>query len=184
MMRQSFLSIFAILVVGLLVLMLLNELDHQKLKSDTDPGESPDLVLTGALLSTYDETGRLEYRVTAASIEHREQFATTLLTSPRLELHTSREVWQVSAGHGTARQDTRTLELSDDVEARLDGPSPVLLTSARLLYHVREQRLELPGASVIRHPGGETRAGYLNADIAAGRLTLKQGVETRYAVDL
>ena len=183
-MRQGFLSIFAILVAGLLVLMLLNELDHVQVGPDASALEAPDVVLEGALLSTYDETGRLEYRVTAERIEHHEQFATTLLDAPRLELHTSREVWQVLAGHGEASQDNRTLVLSGGVEARLDGPSAVLLQTERLLYHVREQRLELPGAAQIRHPGGETRAGRLNADIAAGRLVMQQGVETRYAVDL
>lgn len=184
MMRQGFLSIAGILVVGLLVLMLLNELDHVRVKPDTDSSNAPDIILTGANLSTYDEAGNLQYRVTASHIEHLERAGATLLDEPRLELHTSRETWQVSAGSGKADQDNRSLLLEGNVEARLDGPSAVVLKTARLLYHVREQRLELPEAVDISHPGGRTRAGALNADIAAGKLNMQQGVETRYAVDL
>lgn len=184
MMRQGFLSIAGILVVGLLVLMLLNELDHVRVKPETDSSNAPDIILTGASLSTYDEAGNLQYRVTASHIEHLERAGATLLDEPRLELHTSRETWQVSAGSGKVDQDNRSLLLEGNVEARLDGPSAVVLKTARLLYHVREQRLELPEAVDIRHPGGHTRAGTLNADIAAGKLNMQQGVETRYAVDL
>lgn len=184
MMRQGFLSIAAMLVAGLLVLMLLNELDHVRVKPDTDTSKAPDIILNGANLSTYDENGDLEYRVMADRIEHRERDGKTLLEVPKLELRTSKETWRVSAGYGEVDQENRSLLLRDDVEARLQGDEPVVLKTGQLLYHVREQRLELPGAVDISHPGGHTRAGALSAEISGGKLIMQQGVETRYVVDL
>jgi lipopolysaccharide export system protein LptC len=183
-MRQSFISIAAILLVGVLALMVLNELDHVGVQPDIDAADAPDIVLTGTNLSTFDETGHIQYRVIAERIEHSEFAGRTLLDAPQLELHTGGEHWQINAGHGEVDQKSRTLLLYDAVEARLDGPSAVLMNTERLLYHVREQRLELPGAVEVRHPGGQTRAGKLDADVAAGRLNMGLGVETRYVTDL
>ncbi|MCC1495222.1 LPS export ABC transporter periplasmic protein LptC [Alcanivorax sp. 1008] len=183
-MRQSFISIAAILLVGVLALMVLNELDHVGVRPGVDAASAPDIVLKGANLSTFDEQGKIQYRVLAERIEHSEFTSRTLLDAPQLELHGGGQYWQVNAGHGEVDQKNRTLLLYDAVEARLDGPSAVLLNTDRLLYHVREQRLELPGAVEIRHPGGQTRAGKLDADVAAGRLNMGQGVETRYVTDL
>lgn len=184
MMRQSFISIAAILLVGVLALMVLNELDHVGVRPDVDASAAPDIVLKDANLSTYDEQGKIQYRVIAERIEHSEFTGKTLLDAPQLELHTGGEHWQVNAGHGEVDQKNRTLLLYDAVKAQLEGPSAVLLKTEQLLYHVREQRLELPGAVEVIHPGGQTRAGKLDADVAAGRLNMGLGVETRYVTDL
>ncbi|MEE4252046.1 MAG: LPS export ABC transporter periplasmic protein LptC [Alcanivoracaceae bacterium] len=183
-MRQSFISIAAILLVGVLALMVLNELDHVGVRPNVDTTAAPDIVLKGANLSTFDEQGKIQYRVIAERIEHNEFSGQTTLETPQLELHTGGDHWQVNAGHGEVDQNNRTLLLYDAVEARLEGPSAVLLSTERLLYHVREQRLELPGTVEVRHPGGWTRAGKLDADVAAGRLNMGLGVETRYVTDL
>lgn len=184
MMRQSFITMAAILVVGLLALMVLNELDHVDVRPDVDSSAAADIVLKGADLSTFDENGDIQYRVIAERIEHNEFSGLSLLEQPQLQLHTSKEYWQVSAEHGEVDQNSRTLLLYDSVEARLNGPSAVLLNTDKLLYHVREQRLELPGAVEVSHPGGRTKAGQLDADVAAGRLNMRHGVETRYVTDL
>lgn len=183
MIRQSFITMAAILMVGLLTLMLLNELDHIEVSPEVD-SNAADIVLKGADLSTFDEQGHIQYRVIAERIEHRELAALSLLEQPQLQLHTSKEYWQVSAAHGEVDQNNRTLLLYDAVEARLDGLSAIQINTAKLLYHVREQRLELPGAVEVSHPGGRTKAGQLDADVAAGRLNMRQGVETRYVTDL
>jgi LPS export ABC transporter protein LptC len=181
--RQGFLSLAAILVIGLLVIMLLNELDHVRTAPASGEITAPDIVLHGADLRTYDSEGRLEYRVAAGRIEHREGPGQSLLEEPVMEVHTGNEKWRVSASHGEVDQHDRVLTLYGEVEARLDGPSPVLLTTSRLLYHVRRHVLEIPTSVTVRHPGGETRAGQLDADLGAGILIMQQGVETRYAPD-
>jgi lipopolysaccharide export system protein LptC len=173
----------AILMIGLLALMVLNELDHVEVFPEVD-SNAADIVLKGANLSTFDEHGNVQYRVIAERIEHREFSGLSLLEQPQLQLHTSKESWQVSAQHGEVDQNSRTLLLYDAVEASLSGPSAVQINTAKLLYHVREQRLELPGAVEVSHPGGRTKAGQLDADVAAGRLNMRQGVETRYVTDL
>jgi lipopolysaccharide export system protein LptC len=181
--RQGFLSLAAILVIGLLVIMLLNELDHVRIKTAIGEITAPDIVLQGADLRTYDAEGRLEYRVSAGRIEHRDGPGQSLLETPVMEVRTGDEIWLVSASHGEVDQRDRLLTLYGEVEARLDGPDPVVLNTSRLLYHVRRHVLEIPASVTISHPGGETRAGQLEADLGAGTLIMQQGVETRYAPD-
>jgi lipopolysaccharide export system protein LptC len=182
-MRQGFASIAAIVFIGLLILMLLNELDHVRVQLTADGERGPDIVLHGTDMRTYDLNGKLEYRVSAARIEHRDLDGLSLLERPLVEVHRDNQVWQIRSRQGQVDQHDRLLQLRGEVQAELDGPSPVLLTTAELHYHVRAHLLSIPTEVNIQHSGGRTRAGSLEADMNAGTLTMQQGVETHYVPD-
>ena len=79
------------------------------------------------------------------------------------------------------RQSEKIIDLQGEVRAQREGDAPLSLETAQLVYHADDERLVVPTPVVIRHEGGETRAGQLDADLRNGVMTMADGVETRYA---
>ena len=181
-MRQSLISLSALLVAILLILLLVGELDQIRMRPAEQTDSAPDIVLSDARLRVFDQQGKLQYRVSAAHIEHHESLFESQLRQPDVTLlRNDGQQWRVRAATGQVDQQQRLITLSGNVSAELTGPAPVSLHTSLLHYRIREQQLDIPAAVEITHPGGSTAAGRLFADITAGTLDMSKGVETRYA---
>lgn len=181
-MRQSLISLAALLAALLVMLLLISDLDQVQVTDDDQAAKAPDILLSDARLRVFDAQGQLQYRVSAAHIEHRESLLESRLTRPDVTLlRDGRKQWRVRAESGLVDQQQRRITLRGAVTAELGGPRPVSLRTSLLHYRVREQQLEIPASVQIDHPGGSTAAGHLYADISAGKLDMSKGVETRYA---
>jgi len=183
MMRQGFFSLAVMAIIAMLALMVLNELDHVRDAPATASDATPDIILTKADLRAFDVDGKLQYRLSADSIEHRERVGLSLLERPIVEPHNDDQIWRIRADRGEIHIENRMLELSGDVEARLEGDEYLQLSTALLRYHVRSQQLSIPVDVHILHRGGETRAGHLEASLEDGVLIMRNGVETTYVPD-
>lgn len=180
--RQGLLSTTGLILIVLIIGLTMHEWEDQVPLRDTGAPEGPALVVEGARARSFGEDGQLRYTLQAARLERFEDQARTELRSPDVEMIQGAQRWRVRADEGTVTGPANDLVLRGGVHAeRLQG-SPLSLDTGKLHYLPDHNRVKAPHGAVIRHPGGRTRAGYLEADIGSGILTLGEQVESRYEV--
>src|SRR5690606_5911006 len=103
------------------------------------------------------------------------------LDAPSVEMFGNKGRWLIESKQGEMRQSEKIIDLQGQVLAQREGESPLLLETEHLIYQVDQERLQIPVAATVTHEGGQTRAGKLDADLKNGILTMRNGVETRYA---
>lgn len=180
--RQGLLSTTGLFLIVLIIGLTLHEWeDRVPLREDDEP-RGPALVVEGAEAHSFSDAGQLSYRLTAERLTRFEKSLRTEMTAPRVEVIESGGSWTATADSGIVEGPDNNLLLAGNVSAERLGERPLRLTTDRLRYHPAGDRVQAPETVVIQHPGGETRAGHLEADIATGVLTLGGRVESRYEV--
>lgn len=178
--RQGLLSTTGLVLIALIIGLTLHEWEDQvPLRDNTQP-TGPALVVEGAKAHSFSETGELSYRLTAERLSRFEDIQRTEMVSPRVEVIRTDQRWTVNADSGIVEGPDNDLLLAGNVLAQRRGDAPLRLSTARLRYFPEGNRVEAPSDVVIQHPGGETRAGHLDADIGTGILNLGGRVESRY----
>lgn len=180
--RQGLLSTTGLALIALIIGLTLHEWEDQVPLGDNTEPTGPALVVEGAEAHSFSETGELSYRLTAERLSRFEDIQRTEMTAPRVEVIRTDQHWTVTADNGLLEGPDNDLLLAGNVRAERHGGEPLLLTTPRLRYFPSSERVEAPEHVVIHHPGGETRAGHLQADIGTGILTLGGRVESHYEV--
>lgn len=180
--RQGLLSTTGLVLMVLIIGLTLHEWEDEVPLRDTGEPTGPALVVEGARARSFGEDGQLRYSLRAEHLERFEDEARTELRAPDVEMMQGAQHWRVNAEEGTVTGAANDLALRGQVHAeRLQG-SPLSLDTGELHYFPDQNRMTAPHGAVIRHPGGSTRAGHLEADIGSGILTLGEQVESRYEV--
>jgi len=179
--KQGLLSLTGIALLGLIVLMTLHEWDYATPPAPEQRPDVPTLVLEHLDATRHGESGEPIYRITANGLAWFEVTDRSTLDAPRVEMFGNKGRWLIEAKKGEMRQSEKIIDLQGEVRAQREGDAPLSLETAQLVYHADDERLVVPTPVVIRHEGGETRAGQLDADLRNGVMTMADGVETRYA---
>lgn len=179
--RRGLLSLTGIGLLGLIALMTLHEWDYSLPRGGERPEDQPSIILHGARAVSHKPDGNEEYEVEAETLTFFEIGQRAELTYPRVKLFGNDAQWQVSANKGEMDQDRKIIHLSGSVRARRGGTEPIEVTTDRMVYDARDERMTIPVPVEVHHPGGVTRAGELEADLEHGLLLMDEGVETRYA---
>jgi LPS export ABC transporter protein LptC len=166
--------------IGLLVLELPEELQPVRVVP-LDLQDAPDLVMTGAEVHQYGESGGLHYLLNAEEIRYFERDELTRLTAPNLILYTTdKEPWQVSAAFGYLRRastssgEEEVVFLRKDVKLQQlgkDGNYVSLSAPSLYLYPGREYA-ETEHDVIIDSRIGRTLAVGLQGDLRGGLLRL------------
>jgi len=178
--RQGLLSLTGIALLGLIVLMTLHEWDYSSAPPAPDRPDVPTLILDQMHASRHKANGTLQYRLDAANLAWFQASNRSEMQAPEVEMFGNTARWLVQANQGNMRESEKRIELQGNVRAERDGVEPLSLQTERMIYHAAEERLEIPVAVQIRHQGGRTRAGKLDADLRRGVIEIRGGVETRY----
>lgn len=179
--RRGLLSLTGIGLLGLIVLMTLHEWDYALPRSGERPEDQPSIILHGARAVSHRPDGSEEYEVEADRLTFFEASQRSELARPQVTLFDSAASWLVRAEHGAMDQHRKVIRLTGAVRARRDGPQPIEVDTDHLVYDARRERMTIPAPVEVRHQGGVTRAGELEADLERGVLMMNNGVETRYA---
>lgn len=178
--RQGLLSATGLMLLGLIVLMTLHEWEDRVPDFLTQREDTPMIIAESISARTYTLEGRLEYDLHAAKLTEMDVLGETRLEQPRLALHDDRLVWEVHSEAGEVSDKGRHIRLLGGVDARHFGDQPMTLQTEELIYRSAQERISAPGAVLIMHPSGSTRAGAMDANLATGELELKNRVESRY----
>ena len=180
---QRFLLILLALAlagIGLLVLELPEELQPER-KVPLDLQDAPDLVMTGAEIHQYRESGSLHYLLNAEEIRYFERDKLTRLTAPNLILYaTDEEPWQVSAAFGylrlasTGSGEEEVVFLRKDVNLQQRGKDGnyVSLSAPSLYLYPEREYAETEHDVIIDSRIGRTLAVGLQGDLRGGLLRL------------
>lgn len=179
--RRGLLSLTGIALLGLIVLMTLHEWDYALPDGGLAAEDQPSIILQGARAVSHKPDGNAEYEIEAESLTFFEVSQRSELGGPSLTLFGEEARWQVSARKGAMDQDRKVIQLSGNVHALREGASPLDVSTDRLVYDARQERMTIPVPVKVRHEGGVTHAGELEADLKQGVLLMGEGVETRYA---
>ena len=178
--NQGILSAIGLITMAAIMLLALNEWRDRPGPAGPEREPPPALIVENVSARTFTPEGHLQYDMRAERIIELDARNETRVDNPRLALHDPELSWEVSASEGQIRNRGREVTLQGNVEARDHGPEGLLIRTETLIYDSTEDRLHGPEEVRITHPGGETRAGGLEADTAGGVLELKQQVESRY----
>ncbi len=178
--RQGLLSLSGIALLAMIVLMTLHEWDYSTAPPTPERPDVPTLILEQMDATRHKPDGTPDYHLSASSLAWYETSNRSEMLEPRVEMFGNTARWLVQANQGNMRESEKRIELQGAVRAQRDGPEPISLRTEKLIYHAGEERLEIPVAVQIAHPGGRTRAGKLDADLNKGVIEIKGGVETRY----
>jgi LPS export ABC transporter protein LptC len=180
---QRFLLIFlgvALAGIGLLVMELPEELQPVR-KVPLDLQDAPDLVMTGAEIHQYRESGSLHYLLNAQEIRYFERDELTRLTAPNLILYaTDEEPWQVTAAFGylrlasTGSGEEEVVFLRKDVNLQQRGKDGdyVSLSAPSLYLYPGREYAETEHDVIIDSRIGRTLAVGLQGDLRGGLLRL------------
>lgn len=178
--KQGILSLTGIALLGLIVLMTLHEWDYAAPLITAERPDVPALILENMTSVRYNADGSRQYSVSAKNLSWFETSNRSELSEPSVEMFGNKANWFVSANQGKMQQEKKIMDLSGNVHARRDGLAPLSLQTEHLIYHANEERLHIPAKVSIKHVGGNTRAGQLDADLQQGIIKIKGGVETHY----
>lgn len=176
-----------LITTGLALLVLavgLTLRDWQQAMDLTETAEprGPALIMEAVRAQGFNDNGHPEYWLRALAANRYDQPSPhTLLAMPWLELSQEGQRWQVNAEHGRVEGDNERIVLRGRVHGRRLAPQPPLeLETGQLRYTPSSGEVVAPGEVLIRHEGGNTRAGSLRGRIPAERVELRGGVETHY----
>lgn len=179
--KQGLLSLTGIALLALIVLMTLQEWDYAAPPPPAARPDTPTLVLEQMQALRHTADGAIQYRLEASGLTWFEASDRSALDAPSVEMFGNKGRWLIKSKQGEMRQSEKIIDLQGQVLAQREGESPLLLETEQLIYQVEQERLQIPVAATITHEGGQTRAGELDADLKNGILTMRNGVETRYA---
>jgi len=181
---QRFLLILLALAlagIGLLVLELPEELQPVR-EVPLDLQDAPDLVMTGAEIHQYRESGSLHYLLNAQEIRYFERDELTRLTAPNLILYaTDKEPWQVTAEFGYLRrastgsgeeEEVVFLRKNVNLQQRGKDGNYVSLSAPSLYLYPGREYAETEHDVIIDSRIGRTLAVGLQGDLRGGLLRL------------
>lgn len=183
---QLTVGVVVILVMALVVLMSLHDWTESGDIQQDVLNEMPIIVSHQVAARFFDEAGQVKYRMKAERAAEFDKKERLELELPQVEVFQGKQHWVINAQQGVmegqGRDASPEIVLTGKVHAQqVNAPSSVL-SSEELHYWPKEQRLVSPGEIMIRQQQNSTRAGRLEANLDDGRLQLKGGVESVYAV--
>lgn len=180
--RRGLLSTTGLVLIALVIGLTLHEWEGAVPLDRKQAPSGPELVMEGVQAHSFNDQGRLHYRLDALVLSrYEEQPPRTLMSVPTLELHDDDTVWHIQSLEGLIEGDNQVIRLDGEVSAHRQGQPPLALETETIQYRPEQQQLSAPGDVLIRHQGGSTRAGALEGNLGTGRLELRQNVESRYA---
>lgn len=183
---QLTIGVVVVLVLALVVLMSLHDWTETEQIKQEVLNEMPIIISEQVFARFFDEEGNIKYRMRAKKASEFDKKERLELEQPQIEVFQGKQHWVIDAQagllEGQGRNASQEVVLIGGVTAQqMNGPS-TLLSSEELRYWPKEQRLVSPSEVLIKQQENSTRAGHLDADIENGRLHLKGGVESVYAV--
>lgn len=179
------LGVAVALVLTLLVMMSLHDWTYEDTADRAVVEASPAIISYGITSRMFNTQGRLDYTIDASEAREYDYQELLKLTLPHITVYREGDHWIIDAKTGDlseANSDKpRELILTGDVEAHQQQGQKVSLYSDELHYLPDQELLTSPGAVRIQQQNNSTRAGSMEADMKAGVMTLKNGVESQYA---
>ena len=178
---------FAVLAGALIaVVMFLRSPADQQIQPRAGEGaRQPDLQISGATITRFEDGGALAYELRSPLIRRFDDAGLTSLETPDLTLYQDTgPPWQITARHGTitgGEQDGEEVLLEEDVRmirSHPDGRRFMLQTPAINIYPGREYARTSRDVMITTH-AGRTRAVGLQGDLDQGLLELYSTDEQR-----
>ena len=170
--------------VGLGIILLLDTTDDL-IAPTPFSDQSPDLFIEGGVITTFTETGSIDYRLSAKRIDYFREDDTSYLAAPRLVVHDEESApWQIDAKTGEGYALTggdSTLRLSENVLAqqeRADGTFTRLTSSTITVFP--DRRIARSNQPVrIETDGYTLRAVGFETNLKTGRIRLRSSKDQR-----
>ncbi len=182
--RASLSRWLLVAVVGVGIVLLVDTTDDLIAPTPfTD--QSPDLFIESGLITTFTETGSIDYRLSARRIDYFREDDTSYLAAPRLVVHNETSApWQIDAKTGEGYALTggdSTLRLSEDVIAqqeRADGTFTRLTSSTITVF--ADRRIATSNQPVkIETDEYTLRAVGFETNLETGRIRLRSSKDQR-----
>ncbi len=150
--------------------------------------DAPDVVMTDASITQYDDVGTVLYQLWSDEIRHFDVPGRTHLKSPTLELNRAPQPsWSATASVGEVSQLTRSdgtteelVELTDTVRlTQNDRVHHLQLTTAALSVYPQRRFAESDQPVIITSSSGRTTAAGITGDLKSGLLTLSSSSSQR-----
>ena len=154
-------------------------------------GQQPDVYMEGAVLSQFDDSGALRYRLTASRIAHYPERGLTKVQQPSLSLvRTGVPTWTARAQHGelttppagpdgdtkTAGPTSEIVALQQSVELlQRNGTRFVRMRTEQLTVQPMARTAQTDVAVMIDTEVAQTRAAGMRADLDTGHIRLTSG---------
>jgi lipopolysaccharide export system protein LptC len=141
----------------------------------------PDLYMRDAVITQFEDTGRMKYQLASLQIRHFEDDQLTRLAAPDLSLYNPPQPpWRVTSDHGCIRQakeqqpSGEVVFLRENVELHQQYPDGrhLRMRSPALYLYPDRQYAETDQAVMIDTDVGRTRAVGLKGDLQRGLLNL------------
>lgn len=157
--------------------------------SDPKNSTEPDLLLGGATITEFDQTGSLKYRLRAKQMSRFETTAETALIDPILLIHSDTgEPWNVKSKTGKIRETVdptgeveQVVLLREDVVLRqldeLSGQEVLVIRSAAIDLFPARQFAKSLASVMIDSDVGRTQAASMHGDLKTGQLHLSSDAE-------
>ena len=158
--------------------------DEALTDNDNDAALPSGYYLSGAVLSTTDDSGVLLYQLRAKRIEHSPRDDAITLTELELDYGNTAKLWQVSADRGQMPKSNNQIALIGDVTTRLlNAPDhgATQMHSATLNIDLKAQTAATDDPVAIIFDRGSLNGIGLDIDLANETFTLRSNVAGVFA---
>lgn len=180
--------LITILFVGIFIISTLAAYHSLSFKGESTPTnqpETPDSFMQEITFTRYDAQGVWESRFYTPHSVHYPKRNTTLLENPKLISRGDNQlVWVITAKHGKAEDDGKTVYLNDNVQIqRINSVTHQVstMTTSTLTAYPQQKFLETDQPVTIIQPGSTIHAIGLNADLKTGDIHLLSNTTSTYA---
>ena len=151
--------------------------------------DEPDLYIEDAVITQYEPTGRMKYRLVSVRIRHFERHNLTRLSAPRLTIYDATQPpWKIESDHGYIRRVANATGAPEEVvflrqdvalEQRYDDGRRLRLECPSLYIYPDRQFAETEQTVMIETDGGRTTGVGLQGDLQRGLLKLSSSAQQR-----
>ncbi|GLP95828.1 LPS export ABC transporter periplasmic protein LptC [Paraferrimonas sedimenticola] len=166
---------------------------QSELKKDSDLAGAnqndypPDFIATQLKSRVYDETGKLNSRVQARSMEHYQALNLTIFERPTYSLYPNegQSHWQLGANIGTLYNDTQQVMLEDQVVINAISPNEPIksINTSYIELSLGDMIMTSNRSLTIQGDDFELQGLGLKADLNANTVNLLSQVEGTYYVE-
>jgi len=184
-MRQNTIIIGVVAILTLLVLWYVNgDNDTQDPAETGQVRQGPDYRMKSFTVTVMNESGRVNYTLTAKYMDHFTKSDVTLLQEPKIAFfQDSKQQWYIHADKGRVTENAKQVLLQGKVTIKHQSPEerkPTYIVSSDVLVMTENQTVQTEHAVQIIHPSATVNAVGLKADLKQNKVSLLSAVKSRY----
>jgi len=182
---RQWLLVAALCIAGLWLVVSRNPVVQPEFESVSMAGAKADYYLESFTLMNTNSNGDTDYTLKAETLIHLPTELLARVNAPFLTVNsntTDKGIWELTAKTGLLPDNGLTVDLLGDVQLqqRIDGQTPVRLTTPSLRLDREQQQLTSDNGVEVQGLGWQLQADKMTGEIETGKLIFRDNNHAQY----